>query len=61
MLCSLTKIFLIRNSLIVTDRETKKCVDPGENGAIFNAGGGGGPGPPYGKENGQLVSDSGGG
>jgi hypothetical protein len=43
------------------DKETKKCVDPGENGAILNAGGGGGLGLPGGEENGQLASDSGGG
>ncbi len=30
--------------ILVTDRETKKCVDPGENGAILDAG----PGPPGG-------------
>ncbi len=43
------------------DRETKKCLDPGENGAILDAGGGGGPGPPGRGENGQLASDSEGG
>ncbi len=46
---------LILCIISVTDRETKKCVDPGENGAILNAGGGGGPGPPGGGENGQLA------
>jgi hypothetical protein len=45
----------------VTDKGTKMCVDPGGNGAILNARGGGGPGPPGGEENGQLASDSGGG
>jgi hypothetical protein len=47
--------------ILVTDRETKKCVDPGDNGAILDAGGGGGgggPGPPGGGENGELASDS---
>ncbi len=43
------------------DRETKKFMDPGENEAILDAGGGGGPGPPGGWENGQSASDSGGG
>jgi hypothetical protein len=36
-------------------------VDPGENGAILDAGGVEGPGPPGGGKNGQLASDSGGG
>jgi hypothetical protein len=49
-----TSVMYIR----VTDRETKKCVDPGENGAILDAGGGGGPCPPGGGENRQLASDS---
>ncbi len=43
---------------IVTDRETKKCMDPGENGAILDAGGGGEPGPPGGGGNGQSASNS---
>jgi hypothetical protein len=46
---------------IVKDRETKKCVDPGEKEAILTAGGGGGPGQPGGEGSGQLASDSGGG
>jgi hypothetical protein len=37
------------------------CVDLGGNGAILSAGEREGPGPPGGKENGQLASDSGGG
>jgi hypothetical protein len=45
----------------VTDGEREECVDPGENGAILDAGGGGGPGPPVRGKNGQLASDSGGG
>ncbi len=36
-------------------------MEPGENGAISDAGGVQGPGPPGGEENGQLASDSGGG
>jgi hypothetical protein len=35
------------------------CIDPGGNGAILSAWGGGGPGPPSGEEDGQLASDSG--
>ncbi len=34
------------------------CVDPGEKGAILEAGG---PGPPGGGKGRQLASDSGGG
>ncbi len=45
----------------VTDSERAVCVDPGENGAILDARGGGGPGPPGGGKIGQLASDSGGG
>jgi hypothetical protein len=37
------------------------CGDPGGKGAMLNAGGGGGPGPPVREENGELASDSGGG
>jgi hypothetical protein len=36
-------------------------VDPGEMGAISEAGGVGGPGPPGGGKGEQLASDSGGG
>jgi hypothetical protein len=46
--------------LIVTDGEREECVDPGENGAILDAVGGGGPNPPGGGKNGQLASDGGG-
>jgi hypothetical protein len=46
---------------IVTDSEKEECVDPGENGAILDAGGVEGPGPPGWGKNGQLTSDSGGG
>jgi hypothetical protein len=39
-----------------------ECVNPGENGAVLDAGGVEGPGPPgRGEKNGQLASDSGGG
>jgi hypothetical protein len=51
----------VHTNIHVTDKETKKCADPWENGAILNAGGGGGPGLPGGEENGQLATDSGGG
>jgi hypothetical protein len=37
------------------------CVDPGKTGAILEAGGIGGPGPPRGGKGGQLASDNGGG
>ncbi len=43
----------------VTAIGTKMCVDPGGNGAILDAGGEGGPGPPGGDRSKQLVSDSG--
>jgi hypothetical protein len=46
---------------IVTDKGTKMCVDPWGNGAILNAEGEGGPGPPSGGGSEQLVPDSGGG
>jgi hypothetical protein len=45
----------------VTDGVEGVCVDPGETGAILEAGGVGGPGPPGGGKGGQLASDSGGG
>jgi hypothetical protein len=45
----------------VTDSEREEFVDPGKNGAILDAGGVEGPGPPGGGKNGQLASDSGGG
>jgi hypothetical protein len=41
------------------DIGTKMCVDPGGNGAILNAGGEGGPGPPGGDRSKQLVPGSG--
>jgi hypothetical protein len=47
--------------IVVTDGEREECVDPGEKGAILDAGGVEGPGPPGGGKNGQLASDSGGG
>ncbi len=50
-----------QNIRTVTDGEREECLDPGENGAILDAGGCGGPGPPGGGNNGQLASDSGGG
>jgi hypothetical protein len=46
---------------IVTDGEREECVDPGENGAILDAGGVEGPGPPGRGKNVQLASDSRGG
>jgi hypothetical protein len=45
----------------VTDGVVGVCVDPGEMGAILEAGGIGGPGPPWGGKGEQLASDSGGG
>jgi hypothetical protein len=45
----------------VTDGEKEECVDPGENGAISDAGGVEGPGPSGGGRERQLASDSGGG
>jgi hypothetical protein len=41
----------------VTDSGEGVCVDPGEKGAILEAGG---PGPPGGGNGWQLASDSGG-
>ncbi len=41
------------------DKETKMCRDPGENGAILNAGGEGGPGLLGGGGSEQLVPDNG--
>ncbi len=38
---------------------TKMCVDPGGNGAIMNVVGEGGPGPPGGGRNEQLILGSG--
>ncbi len=45
----------------VTDGVEGVCVDPGEMGAILEAGGVRGPGPPEGGKGEQLASDSGGG
>jgi hypothetical protein len=45
----------------VTDSVEEVCVDPGEMGAILEAGGVGGPGPPGGGKGGQLASYSRGG
>jgi hypothetical protein len=44
----------------VMDGKRGECVDPGENGAILDAGGVEGPGPPGRGKNEQLASDSGG-
>ncbi len=51
-------LFLFVN---VTDGVGEVCVDPGEMGAILEAVGVGGPGPPGGGKDGQLAPDSGGG
>jgi hypothetical protein len=45
-------------AITVTDGAEGVCVDPGEMGAILEAGG---PGLPRGGKGGQLASDSGGG
>jgi hypothetical protein len=45
----------------VTDNGMKMCMDPRENGAILDAVGGEGPGPPGGGGSEQLIPDSGGG
>jgi hypothetical protein len=45
----------------VTDGVEGMCVDPGEMGAILEAGGARGTGPQGGGKGGQLASDSGGG
>jgi hypothetical protein len=42
----------------VTDMGTQMCLDPGGNGAIMNAGGEGGPGPPGGGRSEQLILGS---
>ncbi len=47
--------------ITVTDGGRGECVDPGENGAILEAGGVEGPGPPGAGKNGPLALDSGGG
>ncbi len=47
--------------LHVTNGVEEVCVDRGESGAILEAGGVGGPGPPGGGKDGQLALDSGGG
>jgi hypothetical protein len=47
----------MRRSLTVTDNGEGVCVDPGEKGAILEAGG---PGPLGGEKGWQLASDSGG-
>ncbi len=54
-----SKVFL--HIIIVTDGVEGVCMDPRETGAILEAGGVGGPGPPGGGKGGQLASDSGGG
>ncbi len=52
--------FTVRIIIIVMDGVEGVCVDPGEMGAILEAGGVGGPGLPGGGTGGQLASDSGG-
>jgi hypothetical protein len=47
--------------VVVTDGVEGVCVDTGEMGAILEAGGVGGPGPPGRGKDGQLALDSGGG
>jgi hypothetical protein len=58
------KICKVETSILsmgrVTDGGRGECLDPGENGAILDAGGVEKPGPPGGGKNGQLASDSGG-
>ncbi len=61
LLCLFLFLFLCYHMPPVTDGERAECVDPEENGAILDAGGGGAPGPPGGGKSGQLASDSGGG
>jgi hypothetical protein len=50
-----------QSQIIVTDGERGESMDPGENGAILDAGGDEGLGPPGRGKSGQLASDSGGG
>ncbi len=45
-------------TLLITDGAEGVCMDPGEIGAILEAGG---PSPPGGRKGRQLVLDSGGG
>jgi hypothetical protein len=45
----------------LTDGMEGVCMDPGEMGAILEAVGVRGPGPPGGRKDGQLALDSGGG
>jgi hypothetical protein len=40
-------------NVIVMDGEREECMDPGKNGAILDAGGSGGPGPPGGEGTGS--------
>jgi hypothetical protein len=57
--CLQNKFPIVNNSIMdpVTDSGEGVCVDPGERGAILEAGG---PSPPGGGKGWQLASDSGG-
>ncbi len=57
MIVELNKLEIV--ILSVTDKETRVWVDPGGNGATMNAEGEGGPGPPGGREDEQLVPGNG--
>jgi hypothetical protein len=52
-------LYLIENQFYISDMGTRVCVDPGGNGAIMNVGGEGGPGPPGGGRDEQLLPGSG--
>jgi hypothetical protein len=47
--------------VIVADREVDGCVDPEGNGVTMGRGAEGGPGPPSGKQDQQLIYSSEGG
>jgi hypothetical protein len=54
----MSSLGIVAHFLTVMDGGEGVCVDPGEMGAILEAGGVRGPGPPGGGEDGQLASDS---
>ncbi len=53
------KTEIVDVTVVVTDKGTRVCVDPGGNGATMNAGGEGGPGLPGRGEDEQPVPNSG--
>jgi hypothetical protein len=55
------KYIILFRYIIVADGEVGECVDPEGNGVTMGIGVEGGPGPPSGERDKQLICSSGGG